>query len=174
MRWFAGWLYALGMMALAAGVVIYATNIPNIPEEEDLIRVRGFLDGIVLKKDSDATDIVYLRLRDHDTRYKYLSIYPHYVEIRDRLGIYREVDLLVRNDAVAGLDGAVRVWGLVEHDPFGPGTVVTFDEIRDEVTQTERSWQTIAICLLAGALAALALGYTIRRLVPHVPKDPVA
>ena len=56
MRWFAGWLFFLGLIALAGGGTIYATNLPQVPGEDDLVPFTGFLVGIVLKKDLDGTD----------------------------------------------------------------------------------------------------------------------
>ena len=174
MRLMAGWLYALGLAAVVGGGIVFLSNIPNAPGRDDLVRAGGHLVGIVLEKDLDGTDIVYLRFRDDDTLYKYLSVYPQYVEIRDRLGIYRQVDLLVEAGTSPGSDGAVRIWQLVEHDPYRESTVVTYDEIYAEVTQTDRSWQRIGLYVVAAGVAAVLLGYGIRRLIPHVPREPTA
>ncbi len=172
MRYFAAWLYFLGALAVVAGVVVYATNIPNVPDKDDLIPYSGFLVGIRLEKDFDGTDVVYFMFRDDETRYKYLSTYPMYVEVRDRLGIYRDVDIMIEENAKPGLDGALRIWGLVEHDPYNPGTVVTFQEIYEETTETDRSWQNVGIYLVSGGLLVILLGFGIRRLVPYKAKDP--
>lgn len=174
MRWFAGWLFFLGLIALAGGGTIYATNLPQVPGEDDLVPFTGFLVGIVLKKDLDGTDTVYFRYRDHDQLYKYLSIYPQYIEVRDRLGIYRQVDILVERDREADGDGALPIWGLVEHDPYREGTVVSYDDIYREVTQTERSWQRVGLYVLAAGLVALIVGTVIRRTVPYRPREPRA
>ena len=174
MRRLAGWLFFLGLVELAGGGTIYATNLPQLPGEDDLTVFTGFLVGIALRKDLDGTDIVYLRYRDHDRLYKYLSIYPQYIEVRDRLGIYRQVDVLVERDGEPDADGALPVWGLVEHDPYREGTVVTYDDIYLEVTQTERSWQRVGLWLFAAGALAFAVGIAIRRAVPYRPRDPVA
>ncbi len=172
MRHFAAWLYFLGTVSVLAGIVIYLTNIPNVPDEEDLVSYTGYVVGIRLEKDFDGTDVVYFLIRDDDVRYKYMSTYPMYVEVRDRLGIYRDVDMMIEKDAEPDFDGAVRIWGLVEHDPYNPGTVVTFQEIVDETTETDRSWQAVGLYVLGGGLILLLLAYCIRRAVPYVPRDP--
>lgn len=172
MRHFAAWLYFLGTVSVLAGIVIYLTNIPNVPDEEDLVSYTGYVVGIRLEKDFDGTDVVYFLIRDDDVRYKYMSTYPMYVEVRDRLGIYRDVDMMIEKDAEPDFDGAVRIWGLVEHDPYNPGTVVTFQEIVDETTETDRSWQAVGLYVLGGGLILLLLAYGIRRAVPYVPRDP--
>jgi hypothetical protein len=172
MRKFAAWLYFLGAVSALAGAIIYATNIPNVPDEDDLVSHSGFLVGIRLEKDFDGTDVVYFIFRGEETRYKYLSTYPMYVEVRDRLGIYRDVDILIEKDASPGLDGAIRMWGLVEHDPYNEGTVVTYQDIYDETTETDRSWQNVAFYLFGGGLLVVLMAYGIRRAVPYKPKDP--
>jgi hypothetical protein len=172
MRHFAAWLYFLGTVSVLAGIVIYLTNIPNVPDEDDLVSYTGYVVGIRLEKDFDGTDVVYFLIRDDEVRYKYMSTYPMYVEVRDRLGIYRDIDMMIEKDAEPDFDGAVRIWGLVEHDPYNPGTVVTFQEIVDETTETDRSWQAVGLYVLGGGLVLLLLAYGIRRAVPYVPKDP--
>ena len=174
MRLFAGWLYALGLVATLGGAIICASNIPDIPDEDDLVWKRGFLVGIVLDYDLDGMHIVNMRLRDDDTLYTYHSIYPHYVSVRDRFGIYRDAEFLVDQTALASGGETVRMWGVIEHDPYDEGISVSFDEIRREVTQTERSWQRVAIIVLAAGLASILTGFVIRRVFPYVPKDPVA
>ena len=174
MRLIAGWLYALGLVATVGGVVVWVSNIPDIPDEDDLVWKRGFLIGIVLDYDFDGLHIVNMRLRDHETLYTYHSVYPHYVSVRDRLGIYRDVEILVDETADAPAGGTVRVWGVIEHDPYDEGIAVSFDEIREEVTETERSWQHVALIVLAAGLASILTGFAIRRVVPYVPKEPTA
>ena len=109
MRLFAGWLYFLGGVSAVFGAALYFAHIPNVPSEDQLEWYEGFLRGIRLEKDLDGTDIVYFIFRDHDKRYRYFSRYPQYVEVRDRLGIYRTVELLVEKDGSPGLDGAYDV-----------------------------------------------------------------
>ncbi|MBC6439809.1 MAG: hypothetical protein GDA49_05235 [Rhodospirillales bacterium] len=174
MRVFAGWLYVLGGVSAVFGAALCFAHIPNVPSEDQLEWYEGFLRGIRLEKDFDGTDIVYFIYRDHDKRYRYVSRYPQYVEVRDRLGINRQVDILVEIDGKPGLDGAYDVWGLVEHDPLHEGTVVTYQDIHDEVTETDRSWQAVGMYGFGGGVLAILLGYGIRRAVPHVPKDPTA
>ena len=174
MRWFAGWLYFLGGVAAVFGAVLYAANAPEVPDEDDLVWFEGFLVAVRLEYDLDATHIVYLKFRDHDRLYRYRSKLPQYVAVRDRLGIYRRVDVLVDPDAEPAPDGAWDIWGLVEHHPYRDGTVVTYGEVYDAVTETDRSWSDVGLyCLGGGALAVLA-GFGIRRAVPYVPKDPTA
>ena len=174
MRLFAGWLYALGLVATLGGVTVWLSNIPNIPHEDDLVWKRGFLIGIVLDYDYDGLFVVNMRFRDDKTLYTYHSTYPDYLAVRDRLGIYRDVEVLVDRAAVAGGAGTVRTWGVIEHDPFDEGISVSFDEIRKEVTQTERSWQRVALVVLLAGLTALLAGFAIRRIFPYVPRDPTA
>ncbi len=64
------------------------------------------------------------------------------------------------------------IWGLVEHDPYRDGTVVTYDDIYEEVTATDRSWQNVAMIMIAGGLSAVLLAFGIRKAVPYVPRDP--
>lgn len=172
MRYFAAWLYFLGTVAAVAGVIIYLTNIPNVPDEEDLVSYTGYVVGIRLEKDFDGTDVVYFMIRDDEIRYKYMSSYPMYVEVRDRLGIYRNVDLMIEKDVEPDFDGAVRIWGLVEHDPYNPGTVVTFADIVEETTETDRSWQAVGLYVFGGGLLLLLMGFAIRRAFPYVAKAP--
>ena len=172
MRHFAAWLYFLGTVSVLAGIVIYLTNIPNVPDEDDLVSYTGYVVGIRLEKDFDGTDVVYFLIRDDEVRYKYMSTYPMYVEVRDRLGIYRDIDMMIEKDAEPDFDGAVRIWGLGEHDPYNPGAVVTIQEIVDETTETDRSWQAVGLYVLGGGLILLLLAYCIRRAVPYVPRDP--
>jgi len=172
MRHFAGWLYFLGGVALLGGVIIYFTNIPNIPDEDDLETYMGFLTAVRLEKDFDGTDVVYLRFRDNPQVYKYLSTYPMYVEVRDRLGIYRDVEILIEKNKPLDENNALRVWGLVEHDPFREGTVVTYAEVYDEVTKTDRSWQNVGLYFGIGGALAMGAAWGIRRAVPYRPKDP--
>ncbi len=174
MRLFAGWLYALGLVATLGGIIVWVSNIPNIPDEDDLVWKRGFLIGILLDYDFDGLHVVNMRLRDEETLYTYHSIYPSYVAVRDRLGIYRDVEILVDRSADTSAGGTVRMWGVIEHDPFDEGISVSFDEIRREVTQTELSWQRVALIVLAAGLAAILAGFAIRRAVPWVPRDPRA
>ena len=174
LRTLAAWLYAFGIVATLGGAIVWIVNIPEIPDEDDLAWHRGYVIGIRLDRDYDGLDIVNLRFRDDERLYKYLSIYPHYVEVRDRLGIYREVEVLVEREPMFKDGRSVRIWGLVEHDPYHEGTVVTFDEIREEVTETERSWQGIAIIFLAGGIGVILIGYVIRRTLPYVPMEPTA
>ena len=174
MRWFAGWLCFLGGVAAVLGVVLCATNTPDVPDEDELVWFEGFLIAIRLEYDLDATHIVYLKFRDHDRLYRYLSRLPKYVEVRDRLGIYRQVDVLIDPDAEPGLDGAYDVWGLVEHHPYRAGAVVTYGEVYDEVTEAGRSWQNVGLYTLAGGALALATGFGIRRTVPYAPREPTA
>ena len=174
MRWFAGWLYFLGGAAVLVGAALYLFNEPKAPTEKDLVWYEGEVVGIRLKEDLDATDIVYLFYRDDDIQYKYYSKFPQYVEIRDRLGIYRQVDVLIEKDAVPDSDGALTIWGLVEHDPYNEGTVVTFEEIYEEATQTDRSWQNVGLYVLGGGFLGLVTAFGIRRAVPYVAKAPTA
>jgi hypothetical protein len=172
MRLFAGWLYFLGGIALIGAIVIYATNIPNVPDEDELVEFKGFLIAVQLQKDFDGTDVVFLKYRDHEQRFRYLSTYPMYVEIRDRLGIYREVDIMVEKAKLEDPSASPRIWGLVEHDPLHEGTVVTYDEIYEETTETDRSWQAVGLYMGLGGLIAVVLGWIIRRLIPYRPADP--
>ncbi|MDE0045012.1 MAG: hypothetical protein OXU19_04005 [bacterium] len=174
MRLFAGWLYALGLVATLGGAIVWISNIPNIPDEDDLVWKRGFLVGILLDYDYDGLFVVNMRLRDDDTLYTYHSTYPSYVAVRDRFGIYRDVEILVDQTALASGGETVRMWGVIEHDPYDEGIVVLFDEIRSEVTQTERSWQRVALIVLASGLAAILAGFVTRRVFPYVPRDPSA
>jgi len=174
MRYLAGWLYFLGGIALLGAIVIYVTNIPNVPDEDDLVEYQGFLVAIRLEKDFDGTDIVNLHFRDHPQVYTYMSTYPQYVEVRDRLGIYRQVDVLVEKDVPVEEGRAQRVWGLVEHDPYRESTVVTYQDIYDEVTETDRSWQRVGMWMGGGGIFAMALAWGIRRAVPYRPVDPSA
>ncbi len=174
MRLFAGWLYALGLVATLGGAIVWVSNIPNIPDEDDLVWKRGYLIGIVLDYDYDGLFVVTMRLRGDDTLYTYHSTYPDYIAVRDRLGIYRDVEVLVDRTAAATGAGTVRMWGVIEHDPFDEGISVSFDEIRREVTQTERSWQRVALIVLGAGLTAMLAGFAIRRVFPYVPKDPTA
>ena len=171
MRLFAGWLYFLGGIALVGAIIIYATNIPNVPDEDDLVEIKGFLTAIQLQKDFDGTDVVFLKFRDREQRFRYLSTYPMYVEVRDRLGIYRDVDILVEESKLEDESSSPRIWGLVEHDPRNPGTVVTYQEIFDETTETDRSWQAVALYMGLGGLIAIALGWGIRRAIPYRTQD---
>jgi hypothetical protein len=172
MRVFAGWLYFLGGVALVGAIIIYATNIPNVPDRNDLVEYKGFLTSIQLQKDIDGTDVVFLKYRDNEQRFRYLSVYPMYVEVRDRLGIYRDVDILVEKDKLGDASVSPRIWGLVEHDPLHEGTVVTYDQIYEETTETDRSWQAVALYIGIGGLIAIVLGYGIRRAIPYRPEDP--
>ncbi|MCE2520528.1 MAG: hypothetical protein J4G15_12060 [Alphaproteobacteria bacterium] len=174
MRLFAGWLYALGLVATLGGVIVWVSNIPDIPDEDDLVWKRGYLIGILLDYDYDGLHIVNMRLRGEETLYTYHSIYPSYVSVRDRIGIYRDVEVLVDETAETAGAETVRMWGVIEHDPYDEGISVSFDEIRAEVTQTERSWQRVALVVLAAGLSAILAGFAIRRAVPYVPKDPTA
>ena len=172
MRYLAGWLYFLGGIALLGGILIYFTNIPNIPDEDDLVEYQGFLIAVRLEKDFDGTDIVNLHFKDNPQVYKYMSTYPMYVEVRDRLGIYRQVDVLIEEDAELDEGRAQRVWGLVEHDPYREGTVVTYQQIYDETTETDRSWQNVGMWAAIGGILVIAAAWGIRRAVPYRPKDP--
>ena len=173
-RRLAAWLYAIGIVAALGGAIVWFANIPDIPDEDDLVWHRGYVIGIRLDLDYDGLAVVNLRFRDEERIYRYLSIYPKYVEVRDRLGIYRFIEVLVEREPIFSEGDSVRIWGLIEHDPFNEGAVVTFDEIREEITETERSWQGIAIVFLTGGIGAILIGYAIRRWVPHVPRDPTA
>ena len=172
MRLFAGWLYFLGGIALAGAIIIYATNIPNVPDEDELLEVKGFVVAIHLEKDFDGTDVVFLKYRDNEQRFRYLSTYPLYVEVRDRLGIYRDVDILVEKDKLGDDSVSPRIWGLVEHDPINEGTVVTYQQILEETTETDRSWQAVALYMGFAGLVAIALAWGIRRAFPYRPQDP--
>ncbi len=174
MRLFAGWLYALGLVATLGGVIVWVSNIPDIPDEDDLVWKRGYLIGILLDYDYDGLHIVNMRLRGEETLYTYHSIYPSYVSVRDRIGIYRDVEVLVDETAETPGAESVRMWGVIEHDPYDEGISVSFDEIRAEVTQTERSWQRVALVVLAAGLSAILAGFAIRRAFPYVPRDPRA
>lgn len=174
MRLLAGWLYFLGGVAVIGAVIIYATNIPNVPAEDELVEFKGFLISVQLQKDFDGTDVVFLKYRDRDQRFRYLSTYPMYVEVRDRLGIYRDVDILVEKKALENPDVSPRIWGLVEHDPLHEGTVVTYQDIYDETTETDRSWQAVGLYMGLGGLIAIVLAWGIRRAFPYVPQDPSA
>jgi hypothetical protein len=68
------------------------------------------------------------------------------------------------------------IWAVAEHDPRGPdeSTVVTYEEIYAEVTETDRSWQDLSTLIGGIALAMLVLGFAIRRLVPYKPRAPRA
>ncbi len=173
-RLLAAYLYVIGTATALGGAIIWSVNIPDIPDEDDLAWHRGYVIGILLDHDYDGNYIVNLRFRDDERLYKYLAIYPKYVEVRDRLGIYRDVEVLVAREPMSTEGESVRIWGLIEHDPYHEGTVVTFDEIREEVTETERSWQGVALIFLASGIAAILIGYAIRWRVPHVPRDPTA
>jgi hypothetical protein len=176
LRWLAGWLYFLGAVTLIGGAIGYATNIPSVPDKDDLKEVSGFLVGIRLQKDFNGTDIVKLLYRGDPRVYIYLSSYPQYVEVRDRLGIYRTVDVWIDKNAKTGAGAMIPVWGLVEHNPFHPdkGTVVTYEQIYEKVTRIDRSWQHISELALACGLAALVLAFAIRKAVPYKPTEPTA
>ena len=171
-RYLAAWLYAYGIAATLGGAIVWLSSIPDIPDEDDLIWHRGHVTGVMLADLFNSA--VYLRFRDEERFYEYPSINPRYIEVRDHVGIYREVEILVEKKPMFSARNMVRIWGLIEHDPHAAGTVVTFDEIREEVTETERSWQGVALIFLAGGIAAILIGYVIRRTVPHVPKEPTA
>ena len=175
-RVFAGWLYFWGIVALGVGIVLYALHRPDVPDEDDLVKYKGFLIAVGLEKDFDGTDIVLLRFKDNDQVYKYISKYPKYVEVRDRIGIYRDTDVWYDKDAVGGPDRPILVWGISEHDPRGPdeSTVVTYDEIYDEVTETDRSYQDLGMIVGGAGLAMIVLGFVIRKLVPYKPRAPRA
>lgn len=172
MRLLAGWLYFLGGVALIGAIIIYVTNIPNVPDKDELVEFKGFVVAIQLQKDFDGTDVVFLKYRDREQRFRYLSTYPMYVQVRDRLGIYRDVDILVEKDALEDQSSSPRIWGLVEHHPTREGTVVTYEDIYEQTTRTDRSWQEVALFMGLGGLLAIALAWGIRRAFPYVPRDP--
>jgi hypothetical protein len=175
-RVFAGWLYFWGGAALIAAVVLYVLHQPMAPAKDDLVEYSGFLTSVRLQKDFDGTDIVLLHFRDNDQVYKYISKYPKYVEVRDRIGIYRDTDVWYDKNATGGPDTPILVWGLAEHDPRGPdeSTVVTYEEIYAEVTETDRSWQNLSMIIGAVGLGMVVLAYVIRKLVPYKPRPPRA
>lgn len=173
-RRFAGWLYFWGIVAVAAGAVLFALHQPSAPDESELETYKGFLVAIRLEKDFDGTDIVLLRFRDNEQQYKYISDYPKYVDVRDRMGIYRDTEVWFDRNAEGGPDRPILVWGVKEYDPRGDeeSTVVTFQEIYEEVTETDRSWQNIAMIMAGAGLAMILLGFLIRKLVPYKPRAP--
>jgi len=173
-RVFAGWLYFWGFLALAVGVALYLFHMPNVPSKDDLIKYTGFLKAVELQKDFDGTDIVLLHFKDNDQVYKYISLYPKYVDVRDRIGIYRDTDVWYDKNAVGGPDKPILVWGLAEHDPRGAeeSTVVTYDEIYDEVTETDRSYQDLGLLVGGIGLAMVVLAFVIRKAVPYKPRAP--
>ena len=174
MRLFAGWLYFWGIVGMVVAVLLYVLHQPAAPDKDDLVQYTGFLKAIRLEQDFDGTHIVLLHFRDNDQAYKYISDYPKYVDVRDRMGIFRDTEVWYDKNAVGGPDTPILVWGIAEHDPRGPeeSTVVTFDEIYEEVTETDRSWQNIAMIVAAGALAFILLGFLIRKLIPYRPREP--
>tara|TARA_B100000676_G_scaffold267161_1_gene281329 strand:+ start:8876 stop:9406 length:531 start_codon:yes stop_codon:yes gene_type:complete len=176
MRWFAGWLYFLGLITVVIGATLYLVNEPEVPTRAELVEYKGFLRSVRLEKALDGTDLVYLHFQDDDRRYAYIAKFPLYVEIRDRLGIFRDVELLIDAEAAnsAATDGTLMIWGLLEHDPYHEGTKITYEEIYDEVTETDRGWQNVGIYTTLCGLFALVVGFTIRRLIPYVPKNPTA
>ena len=175
-RVFAGWLYFWGIAAALVGGALYVLHQPNEPSEDDLVKYEGFLVGVRLEKDFNGTDIVLLKFRDNEQLYRYIADYPMYVEVRDRVGIYREVDVWYDKNDAGGPDTPRAIWGLVEHDPRGAeeSTVVTYQEIYDEVTETDRSWQGIGLIVFAVGAAMILLAFVIRKLVPYKPRDPKA
>ena len=52
--------------------------------------------------------------------------------------------------------------------------MVTFEEIYEEVTETDRSWQNVGLGMGAVALAMVVLAFMIRKLVPYEPRAPRA
>ena len=60
----------------------------------------------------------------------------------------------------------------MEHDPRNEGTVVTYEQIYDETTETDRSWQAVGLYMGLGGLIAIVLGFAIRKAVPYRPEDP--
>jgi hypothetical protein len=146
------------------------------PSKDDLVQYTGFLTAVGLQKDFDGTDIVLLRFRDNDQVYKYISKYPKYIEVRDRMGIFRDTDVWYDKNAAGGPDTPILIWAVVEHDPRGPeeSTVVTYEEIYAEVTETDRSWQNLSMVIGAVGLAMVVLGFVIRKLVPYKPRAPRA
>ena len=175
-RVFAGWLYFWGIAAAVVGGVLFVLHQPDEPSEDDLVKYSGFLVGVRLEKDFNGTDIVLFKFRDNDQLYKYIADYPMYVEVRDRVGIYRDVDVWYDKNDVGGPDTPLQVWGLVEHDPRGPeeSTVVTYQEIYDEVAVTYGSWKGIGLVVFAVGVGMILLGFVIRKLVPYKPRDPRA
>lgn len=173
-RVLAGWLYFWGIAAALVGGAIYLFNQPNQPSEDDLVKYSGFLVAVRLEKDFNGTDIVLLKFRDNDQLYKYVVDYPMYVEVRDRVGIYRDVDVWYDKNDAGGPDSPRAIWGIAEHDPQGPekSTVVTYQQIFEKVTETDRDWQGVGLVVFAVGAGMIILGYLIRRLVPHKPRDP--
>ncbi len=174
LRLLAGWLYALGLVAAVGGAVLWLTNNIDVPAEDELVWKKGFANAIRLNYVYDGTQAVLISFRDRPETYVYLSVYPMYLEVRDRLGIYRDIEVLVERDDAGSGDDPIPVWGLIEHDPHSDSTVVTYGEIREAVTRTARSWQNVGLLCLVGGLAAILTGFAIRRAVRHVPRDPTA
>jgi hypothetical protein len=173
-RVFAGWLYFWGLLALVIGAVLYVLHRPDVPAKEDLVEYTGFLIAVGLQKDFDGTDIVLLRFKDNDQVYKYISVYPKYVDVRDRIGIYRDTTVWYDKNATGGPDKPILVWALKEHDPRGEeeSTFVTYEEIYDEVTETDRSYQQLGMVVGGAGLALIVLGFVIRKAVPYKPRAP--
>ena len=101
-RVIAGWLYFWGIAALITAALIYVLHHPMTPDKDDLVKYTGFLKSVRLLKDFDGTDIVLLGFRDNDQIYKYISKFPKYVEVRDRMGIYRDTDVWYDRNASGG------------------------------------------------------------------------
>jgi hypothetical protein len=158
--------YALAVIAGAVGGVLLYFNLgTDFPEQEDLQKISGTIDKVLLVDDVSGEPTiqqwpitsVHFTLENVDGEFRYPNSWPGYTDVYDRLGF--DVDVWVsRADTQSG--EAMLVYALRQHVPenwIAEPISVSYAQIVELQGRSGASYVRVGAYLLAAA-GGLVLG----------------
>lgn len=165
--------FFLAILTGAFGLVFAVLWWPQTyPDQTDLTKISGEIDRVVIRDDISKTSAgavlpavtsVYFTLKGVPGEFRYPSSHPKYPMVRDRTAV--AVDIWVRKQETGG-QGTRLIWQLQERNPRDKEeelTMVSYGEVTERLTASDRSVANLGLWLLGASLLFLVLGFAVRR-----------
>ncbi|MEE2980609.1 MAG: hypothetical protein VYA71_03595 [Pseudomonadota bacterium] len=166
--------YFLAAVGGFVALVIIAVWWPeSFPDKDELVMVNGDIATVRIKDDISGTSAgalmpavtsVYFTFRNQDGEYFYPSTQPDYRMVRDFTAV--NIDVWVENDAL-GRGDPVRIWQIVEHNPYNlvlEATNVSYEKVVARLEIIDRSMVVAGYYLLALCFGSVLLGMGLQHI----------
>ena len=142
------------------------------PQKSDLTKISGAIEGVRIKDDISGTGAgamlpgitsVHFKLKGVPGEFRYLSSHPRFFKVRDYTA--QAIDIWI-DKADLGAKEAALIWQIRERNDYDEETEltnITFDEVIDRLTSSDRSKVTFGYWLLAASLVFLLPGLAVKR-----------
>ena len=163
--------FFLSLLAAALGIVFLAIWLPDdYPAESDLNKVSGEIKSVTIRNEISKSSAgsmlpaiasVYFTLKGVDGEFRYPSTHPKYLLVSGYTG--GALDVWVVGSEI-GAGKPMTIWQILEHNPskheIYERTSISYDEIIDRLTRTNRSMVVAGYWFLAacGGFALLGIG----------------